>query len=229
MRPFDVSPALDSVTEQYPSADTLLAAASNHDPSVRYALCRLWLSEGIPFAFKTRPGTYEAIRSWLARQLEIQAKEITIIGSGRQGFSLSPDSSIRRQFGVHSDLDFTIVSPDLFQRIQSSLELWMKDFDAGLVLPRNDREKSFWNDNRVSCPSGLNRGFIDPHKIPSFNRYPEAQKVANAMYLIHEKLKITPGSPNVRKASLRIYRDWNAFIRQMAINLQAAVLHARRT
>jgi hypothetical protein len=228
MRPFDVYKALDSLTDHYPSADTLLTAAADRDANVRQAMSRLWLSEGIPFAFKARPGTYEAVRIWLALRLGVQAKEVTIIGSGRQGFSLSPDQYIRRPFGEHSDLDFTVISPELFQRVRGALEHWMSDYSSGLVQPRNNNEREFWDANRQSCTSALNRGFIDPYKIPTFNQYPEAQKVAQNMFLVHEKLKITQGAPIVRKASLRIYRNWDSFVRQMAINLEAAAKYSAR-
>jgi hypothetical protein len=228
MRPFDVNKALDSLTDHYPSADTLLTAAADRDVNVRQAMSRLWLSEGIPFAFKARPGTYEAVRIWLARRLGVQAKEVTIIGSGRQGFSLSPDPNIRRPFGAHSDLDFTVISPELFQRVRDALELWMSNYASGLAQPRNNKEREFWDANQHSCTSGLKRGFIDPYKIPLFDPYPEAQKVAQAMFLLHEKLKITPGAPIVRKPSLRIYRNWDSFVRQMAINLEAASTYSAR-
>ncbi len=94
MRPFDVSAVLDPLTEVYPAANVLLEAAKAGDRDVRYALSRLWLSEGISFAFKTKPGIYEALRIWLARRLNVQAKQITVVGSGSQGYSLSPDQNV---------------------------------------------------------------------------------------------------------------------------------------
>lgn len=222
MKPFEVYKALDELTDVHPSADILLKVAGGIDHNVRYAICRLWLSEGLPFAFKTRPSVYEAVRIWLANSLAIQAKQITIIGSGRQGFSLSPDQNIGRLFGTHSDLDFTIVSLDIFQRLKDTFHRWADEYRTERVHPRNNREKSFWDENMKSCASGFNRGFVDPHKIPTFHRYPEANKVAQTMYLLNEKFKITPGAPVISKVSLRIYKDWDSFILQMAINLEAA-------
>jgi hypothetical protein len=222
MQAFEVSTALDRLTDVYPPVDYLLGAAKVGDRDARYAMSRLWLSEGIPFAFKTRPGLYEALRIWLARRLVVQAKEITIIGSGRQGFSLSADQNVGRLFGPHSDLDFTVISSVLFQRLTDTFQHWVQDYTQGLVHPRHEKEKGLWGANKQSCPSGIARGFIDPHKIPTWNRYSEAQAVAQALFDLHGKLKVTPGAPNVRKASLRVYRDWDSFIRQMAINLEFA-------
>lgn len=222
MRPFEVSAVLDPLTEIYPPADVLLGAAKAGDRNVRYAISRLWLSEGIPFAFKTRPAVYEAVRFWLARRLEIQAKEVTVIGSGRQGFSLSPDQNVGRAFGPQSDLDMTVISSGLFLRLRDAYERWAQDYAGGIVHPRHQRERALWDENQRNCPRAFERGFIDPQKIPTWSRYPEAQAVMDALWRVCEKLKVTPQAPNVRKVSLRVYRDWGAFVRQMAINLEAA-------
>ena len=221
LQPFDVSVALDPLTEAYPPANLLLEAAKTGDRDVRYAMSRLWLSEGVPFAFKSRPGVYEALRIWLARRLDVEAKEITIIGSGRQGFSLSPDQNVGRPFGSHSDLDFTVISSNLFPRLVDAFRRWEQDYTQGVVSPRHEKEKELWEENKKKCPPAAELGFIDPYKIPTWKSYPEAQMVEQALWEAHEKLKLTLGAPNVRKVSLRVYRNWDAFVRQMAINLEA--------
>ena len=221
MQAFNVSAVLDPLIEVYPPAGVLLGAVKAGDRDVRYAISRLWLSEGIPFAFKARPAVYEALRIWLARRLDVQAKEITIIGSGRQGFSLSPDQNVGRPFGPQSDLDLTVISASLFQRLRDAFGRWEQDYTHGIVHPRREREKTLWDENQRICPLTLERGFIDPQKIPTWSRYPEAQAVTDTLWRAHEKLKVTPHAPNVRKVSLRVYRDWDSFVRQMAKNLEA--------
>lgn len=89
------------------------------------------------------------------------------------------------------------------------------------MSPRNEREKKYWKDNAARVPYNVARGFIDPYKIPTFNQYPEAQIIANIIYLAHEKLKVTPGAPSIRRVSLRVYNDWGAFTRQLSVNLEA--------
>lgn len=228
MQPFEISEDLDCLRETHPPLDIVLKVAGNGDRNSQYAMCRLWLSEGIPFAFKARPGTYEAIRIWLARRLNIEAKQITIIGSGRQGYSLSPDKNLGRSFGAYSDLDFSAASLDLFERLSETFFRWSEDYAHGRVSPRNEREQVLWDDNKQRCPYSIKRGFIDPYKIPTFHDYPEAKKVAQALYEINEKLKVTPEAPNIRKTSLRVYRDWDSFVCQMAINLKAAAKYATK-
>src|SRR3990172_9093625 len=131
MKPFDVSAVLDPLTEVYPPAEVLLGAAKAGNQDARYAISRLWLSEGIPFAFKARPAVYEALRIWIARRLDVQAKEVTIVGSGRQGYSLSPDQNAGRPFGQQSDLDMTTISVRLFERLRDAFGRWEKDYKQG--------------------------------------------------------------------------------------------------
>ena len=224
MRPFEVSPALEPLLEVYPRAEVILEAARGGDRDARYAISRLWLSEGIPYSFKERPGIYEALRRWLARRLDVHAKEITLVGSGRQGFCLSPGKDLGRPFGDHSDLDLTAICQSLFQQLEASFARWEADYTGGSMTPQNERERQCWEDNRKSVPTNLKLGFVDPYKIPNRKRYPEAQRIAQALYEAHEKLKATADAPRVRNLSMRVYRDWACFIRQMAINLEAAAL-----
>ena len=134
---------------------------------------------------------------------------------------MSPGPTLRRPFGDHSDLDFAVVSKDLFERLEAAFKRWIGNYAGGNVHPRHERERALWEANKNSVPSGLGRGFIDPHKIPTWNRYPEAQIVGQAKYEAQEKLKATPNAPAVRNISVRVYRDWDSFVRQMAINLES--------
>jgi len=222
MRPFDVSPVLEPLREMYLSANSILDAAKQGDKDARYAIARLWLSEGIPYSFRTRPGLYESLRRWLALRLNVQAKEVTLVGSGRQGFCLNPGPNLRQPFGKHSDLDLSVVSNYLFQQLETAYMRWEADYASGIVAPRHKREYTFWEANKKCVRPGLSRGFIDPHKIPTWKRYHEAQVVAQAMYEAHEKLKLSKYAPTVRKLSVRVYRDWDSFVRQIAINLEYA-------
>jgi len=220
IKPFEVPSALDSLTETYPPVESVINVAKTDDKDTRCALARLWLSEGIPYCFKSKPGVYESLRVWLSRQLQVQAKEITIIGSGRQGFCLSPGKIVGKSFDKRSDLDLTIISAPLFKKIERTFKRWHTDYLAGTVSPRNKRESKLWKANAESVRTGLARGFIDPHKIPTLNRYPAVQAIMDAMYVAREKLKVTPGAPRVTKVSVRVYKDWDSFILQMVTNLE---------
>jgi len=221
MKPFEIPKALQSVVDTYPTAETIIEAINAGEKDVCYTLASLWLSEGIPYCFRSQPAIYEEVRLFLSHKLKIYAKEITIIGSGRQGFSLSPGENFGRVFGEHSDLDLSAISSFLFEKLKNEFYKWRLDYTSGKISPRHERERVYWEDNAKKVPSNLARGFIDPYKIPTFNKYPEACAIMDLTFLTHEILKITPGAPVVKRIGLRVFSDWNAFVRQMSVNLRA--------
>lgn len=221
MKPFNIPKALDSLIDTYPPVETIVNAIKAGNRHTYSALARLWLSEGIPYCFRFQPAIYEGMRVWLSQHFQVHAKEITLIGSGRLGYSLCPDENLGRRFGEYSDLDLTAVSSVLFEQLERAFSRWRADYLAGIVSPRNTSERKYWEDNAIRVPSNLEHGFIDSYKIPSFYRYPEAQATASVLHIAREKLKATTGAPLVRRVTLRVYRDWNSFIRQLSINLQS--------
>jgi hypothetical protein len=70
---------------------------------------------GIPFAFRDAPADFDLLRNELAAGLKLDESNITVIGSGRTGFSLDPDK-FGAPYGPHSDLDVAVVSNVLFDR-----------------------------------------------------------------------------------------------------------------
>ena len=86
-RGFEVRPEVGRLRGTYPCQAKLREAieAGRQDRAI---VARLWVAEGIPYAFRKCPALYEEIRSWLADGLDVDAKEISIAGSGRTGYSL---------------------------------------------------------------------------------------------------------------------------------------------
>ncbi|HZL28056.1 MAG TPA: hypothetical protein VFC39_16145 [Acidobacteriaceae bacterium] len=82
------------------------------------------LLTGLPFAFASAPGRYPVMRKVLAEQLGITVDDITVVGSGRLGFSLAPDKFGRPFTEQGSDIDTVVVSTRLFD--QAWLELTRK-------------------------------------------------------------------------------------------------------
>lgn len=222
MRPFLLEESMLPLTAPYPEPLLFMKVTKMAGHRDRHAIARLWLSEGIPFAFRECPALYEAVRGWFAHQVDVHPKEVTLIGSARIGFSLAPDS-LGRAFGDRSDLDLTVISEPLFNRVRSAFEAWAHDYGHGTVNPRNDQERSYWNSNLEFGRRNIPKGFMDPNKIPLWDRYPIAQRVLHSCWLLREKLLRTEGGPAVREASVRVYRDWYAFIRQLTLNLKHAL------
>lgn len=96
----------------YPSPAELLAdlAGDGVDACVE----RL-LADDVPFAFEGAPEQLEMIRLLVLERLGVAPSDVTVVGSGRFGFSMDPD-----RWGVPfsdgSDIDLVVVSADLYHR-----------------------------------------------------------------------------------------------------------------
>ena len=88
MESFRIPNELARLSGPYPDATAVADAAKLGGEAARVSIARLWLSEGIPYAFKDCPGIYESVRTWLSSCLGIHAKEIGITGSAMLGTSL---------------------------------------------------------------------------------------------------------------------------------------------
>lgn len=219
MEAFKVSDPLKALSDHYPDAQSIREVAANGGEPARIALARLWLSEGIPFAFKDRPGVYESVRTWMGGRLDVDPKEINLTGSARLGQSLDP-KQIGRLFNSNSDLDFFIISEKLFQKLRTDFNKWSFDFESGKVKPRNKREFGFWKDNNNRGPTLLLRRFMDSKMIPNFDSYETARCINHTMWLLIKKLRITPKSPKIAHASVRCYESWAAYVNQTVLNLR---------
>jgi len=218
--PFTTDPRLLS---HFPSPEELRTILAGAPRPAREIVARLWLTEGLPSAFLPSPAVYEDLRGWLGSRLNVHPKEITLIGSARIGYSLAPPPDFGRAFGARSDLDLSIISKDLFQRVTSAFSTFSVDYRAGTVTPRTQHERDLWDANMAFGERNIPRGFIDPNKVPNFDRYPVVQEVNQSMWAIVKKLDVTPGAPRVRRASTRVYRDWQSFIDRVSFNLMAAL------
>lgn len=218
MEAFRVSRPLQDIVDAYPEARLVKDAVRNGGEAAKIAVARLWLSEGIPFAFKNCPGLYESIRTWLGGRLSVDPKEIHITGSARLGQSLSPNK-LGKVFGAHSDLDIFIVSPSLFENMKRDFNAWSYDFESGKIAPSNPRERRFWEDNNQRGPKLMQRGFLDSKLAPNHESYPLVKNIAQSMWLLKEKLDVTSGAPTIKTASVRSYRSWNDYVRQTVLSL----------
>jgi hypothetical protein len=219
MEPFKISSQLRSVVESYPEAQLILDVAKQGGESARHAIARQWLSEGIPFAFKSCPGIYESVRSWVGVRLNIDPKEVNITGSARLGQSLAP-SKMGKPFGDGSDLDIFIISSELFDDLKNDFNEWSYDFDRKVIHASNDREDGFWKRNLHRGPKNIARGFIDSNIVPNHEKYRYVRNVAQTMYLLKEKLDVTSGAPKVCHASVRCYKSWASYVQQVSLGLQ---------
>jgi hypothetical protein len=50
-------------------------------------------------------------------------------------------------------------------------------------------------------------------------RYPESKRMKRTEEQLEKLLVSTPGAPIVKRVSVRVYRDWDAFVGQTSFNL----------
>ena len=143
--------------------------------------------------------------------------------SARIGYSLAPPPEFGKPFGEHSDLDLSVISPLLFERLVEAFRLFASDYRSGALAPRNDHERMLWDANLEFAERNIPRGFFDASKVPNFERYLAAQRINQAMWALRKKLEATAGAPTVRHASTRVFRDWQCFIDRASLNLRWAL------
>lgn len=103
---------------------------------------------GTPFVFRDTPADYDALRDHLGAQMNIPRENLTIIGSGKIGFSLAPDR-FGVPFGEHSDVDVLVVSEALFDSIWLDLLRLPRSYFARLsrrnkTQIHNHVEQIYW-------------------------------------------------------------------------------------
>jgi hypothetical protein len=226
MEPFRLSNAVKQLKATYPDKETFSFVLKNCKQTEGIEIIRLWLTEGIPFAFKDNPILYEAVRSEIADRLGTNAKEITIIGSGRIGYSLSPLPEFGNPFNKKSDLDFSIISAELFIRCKNDFETWLSDYvsNSTYLAPYINKDSAkYWPENAKRVPGNIEKGFIDANKIPRLDKYSISQKIGQTAFIIHNKLKHTENSPDVIKTSISVYKNWDAFFYRRIKNLNDTI------
>ena len=80
-----------------------------------------------------------------------------------------------------------------------------------------DSEKKYWDQNIDNVGKTCGRGFIDTYKLSNRECCPNARKVNDALSNIIIRLNNVFGIKN-GKASARVYRDNEAFARQLRLN-----------
>ena len=212
---------------QYPNSNLFKDTYTKSTEEERIGIIRLWMTEGIPYAFKNNPILYEDIRAFIARQISIHPKEVTLVGSARIGYSLSK-KEWGNPFDNNSDFDFMVVSDDLFGKIVKEFQAWANDIASKRILPNTSNEMSYWLENIEYLDGKIPRGFIQIRFLPYNINYPSVKKCYDAIWLLKKRLDITATIPSVSDSSIRVYSSWKACIRQLHINFNSA-LNIRHT
>ncbi len=222
-RAFAIGSQLTKLTGAYPRSQDVLEAATEGQRE-KAILARLWVSEGIPFAFRRCPAWYEEVRYLLAKKLEIDAKQISVAGSGRLGYSLAP-KTWGKPYEIKSfDLDLFAVSEGLFERLREDFERWADDYAGGEAEPYTKKEKEYWDANRIETPRDIRRGFIGSIRVPNRQPYGAFLAMNDCLAEIWGKLQNSDEGPKPKqRLTIRCYKDCSSYERQMSYSLQTVV------
>lgn len=224
------SKELSDVKELYAKPYDFLKYYSNLDSIAKKSLVYHYIMDNNPYAFidiYEKPLLFEQIKQYISYILEVDFDHIKIIGSTKTGFCMGKDD-YGRPYSKERDLDFMIIDKSLFEVLSNEFKVWKEKYlIKAELLPNNDREKSYWDDNIKRIPSTINHGFIDTCKMPNRQNYlPVNSKVNNTMYLIVRRL----GSEydfHTKKASMRVYKDIDSFYCQQVRNIDAIIMSKR--
>ena len=185
-----------------------------------YQFVRVWMTEGIPYAFKETPILYDIGREALAGVLNDDPKHVSITGSARLGRSLSPDK-FGKDYKRSADLDLFIVSPQLFERLKADALLFVERMRSGEAIGRNENERKYWPQNAKELPGCIDQGYIDSWRVPLVSeRYPARQEVSRSLVAFEKRVNgYLDGARWFLNMSLRTYASWDRAIAQIGGSL----------
>jgi hypothetical protein len=152
------------------------------------------LISGLPFVFRDVPDAYQDFAGTLAAQFRTPTADISIIGSARIGFSLSPDK-FGTPFHAKSDLDTIVVNAAMFDIA------WFQLYNVG--------NRRFSMDQRVQSAFQQHRtnniffGFIVPELLPGIVTL--SNLWFNVFQQIGGRIRVLAG----HKINGRLFRTWD--------------------
>lgn len=175
---------------RYPSKDEFaeLLDSGDHKKIVEDVLIR-----GIPFAFSDSPGDYDLLRTRLGAALQLSVETMTVIGSGRTGFSLNPEH-YGVPFSSESDLDVVVVSADLFDTA------WLELLRLGRKYLSLDRKVRPWID--AHREGNIFWGYMIPDRLQG------AVALSWTWFRTFKGLARNPSLAG-RDVNGRLYRTWD--------------------
>lgn len=216
-KPFYQSPLATNLKAGLVGVEQFKKAVLELDPHEFSQFIRIYVEEGIPAAFYGEPILWEGIRDFLAIRLEISAKEVAMVGSGKTGFSCNP-VKFGQPFSKKSDLDFSIINNKLFDDLARDVRLFIGLIDSSGLMANSQKVFEIWQENVRVLSRNMKYGFIDSYLIPSdHERFPKAAKLNNEASILRDRLLVTAGH-EVESTSFRVYESWDSFSDRVKLN-----------
>jgi hypothetical protein len=140
----------------YIAFDDLMAEARRRSDLT--GLVRKHLFAGVPYVFRERPADYDLMKEYLSSELGIPATTITIVGSGRLGYSLNP-SHPGMPMSEASDVDVIVTNETLFDQLWDLMLKW-----------RYPWHMQYWSTAEQAWGTRHLENFIAGHSMPHLIR-----------------------------------------------------------
>jgi hypothetical protein len=146
------------------------------------------LLTGLPFVFREDEALYKTFQGTLGAQLRTPIGDVSVIGSGRLGFSLDPER-YGAAFSTASDIDTIVVNPQMFDTAWLQLSLVGRKRFA-----LHQRVQAAFQSHRSN---NVFFGYIEPNRLPGivtlshhwFQTFQGLGRVRGlAQYVIHGRL-----------------------------------------
>lgn len=157
-----------------------------------------------PYVFRGAPEQFSVLVRHLARALSVADDDVAIVGSGKTGFSLAPDT-FGRPFAESSDVDVVVVAPVVFDELWAAMREWGYQMPTRLAgVERN------WMNRRMD---DVFWGWFVPDRIRYQGlAFPDALKpvrdLSTKWFNTFRSLALYPGLAGHDYVG-RLYRTWD--------------------
>lgn len=180
------------------------------------SLVREQLFAGVPFVFRERPADYELLRGHLSRELSVPTSSLTIVGSGRLGYSLNPSHPGQPMLDT-SDIDILVADETLFDRLWELMLKW-----------RYPWHMKHWSEAERAWGTRHLENFIAGHADPHLIRFARLgfrrsrTQLLSFSYSWFSAFKSAAEYPELagREFKGRLYRSWSFATRYQAYGLR---------
>ncbi len=185
----------------YPSAKEFIEILRNRPLDV---VVKEYIFHGLPYIFRNRPEAMQTLYQHLRATLRISDQNITVVGSAKIGFSLSPDN-FPRKFTDESDIDILIVDETLFDKVWMTMLKWNyprrhRLYGIDWMWAKNRRDNLYWG---WFVPDKIRfEGLSFPHVLKPL------RDISTTWFNAFRSLSQYPEFIS-RNVSGRLYRTWD--------------------
>ncbi|OCG06588.1 hypothetical protein A9G13_09990 [Gilliamella sp. wkB178] len=185
---------------------------------------QLYILESIPRFIIDRPFIYNAVRRHIVKNIGLTDNDYNVVyltGSAQLGFSLHPTKE-RKSFNPKtSDLDFFIVSPKLFGELKTVFEQWGKEPEK-----KDKQSERAYETSKKNLQSGFFQILQLSPRYKHVIKYLKMEETT--LNFINYLLKESLTEPfSIKKISFRVYKNYDAAINQIKLNIEYFIKCAR--